>query len=64
MKTINEIRNITTTQEYDKHFWNAMRLKPDSDVICYERGIRNRPQKGELTHENKANRKRKNHSPL
>ena len=42
MKTINEIRNITATQEYDKHFWNAMRLKPDSDVICYERGIRNR----------------------
>ena len=32
MKTINEIRNITATQEYDKHFWNAMRLKPDSEV--------------------------------
>lgn len=37
MKTINEIRNITATQEYDKHFWNAMRLKPDSDVIFCER---------------------------
>ena len=32
MKTINEIRNITATQEYDKHFWNAMRLKPDSEM--------------------------------
>lgn len=32
MKTINEIRNITATQEYDKHFWNAMRLNPDSEV--------------------------------
>ena len=32
MKTINEIRNITAMQEYDKHFWNAMRLKPDSEL--------------------------------
>ena len=32
MKTINEIRNITATQEYDKHFWNAMRLKTDSEM--------------------------------
>ena len=32
MKTLNEIRNITATQEYDKHFWNAMRLKPDSEM--------------------------------
>lgn len=32
MKTINKIRSITATQEYNKHFCNAMRLKPDSEV--------------------------------
>ena len=32
MKTLNEIRNITATQEYDKHFWNATRIKPDSEM--------------------------------
>lgn len=32
MKTINEIRNITTTSEYDRHFWDAMRLKPNAEI--------------------------------
>lgn len=32
MKTIEEIRAVTATQEYDKHFWNAMRLKPNSEL--------------------------------
>ena len=30
MKTINEIRNITATQEYDKHFWIR---KPVSNTL-------------------------------
>ena len=32
MKTINEIRAITATQEYDRHFWDAMRLKPNAEI--------------------------------
>lgn len=36
MKTINEIRAITATQEYDRNFWDAMRLKPNA-----EDGMRN-----------------------
>lgn len=36
MKTINEIRTITATQEYDRLFWDAMRLKVNA-----EDGMRN-----------------------
>ena len=32
MKTINEIRAITATQEYDRNFWDAMRLKPNAEI--------------------------------
>lgn len=32
MKTINEIRTITATQEYDSNFWDAMRLKPNAEI--------------------------------
>ena len=32
MKTINEIRTITATQEYDRNFWDAMRLKPNAEI--------------------------------
>ncbi len=32
MKTMNEIRAITATQEYDRHFWDAMRLKPNAEI--------------------------------
>lgn len=30
MNTTNEIRAFTATQEYDRHFWDAMRLKPSA----------------------------------
>ena len=32
MKTMNEIRAITDTREYDREFWNAMRFKPDAEI--------------------------------
>ena len=38
MKTINEIRNITATQEYDKHFWNAMRLPEKPTFVRWSSG--------------------------
>ena len=31
MKTINEIRAFTATQEYDRLFWDAMRLKTNAE---------------------------------
>ncbi len=32
MKTMNEIRIITATKEYEKDFWNAMRFRPNADL--------------------------------
>lgn len=31
MKTMNEIKAVTATSEYERHFWDAMRLKPHAE---------------------------------
>ena len=32
MKTMDEIRAVTDTRDYDREFWNAMRFKPNSEI--------------------------------
>ncbi len=32
MKTMNEIRAVTDTRDYDREFWNAMRFKPNAEI--------------------------------